>query len=61
MRLIALNRVRAQTIEVVRPDLHHLMPQREVLRVVVRTGDLILFNVRELPFHGVRGPPLFIE
>src|SRR5579859_7476707 len=50
-----------QAHEIVRPFLHHLPPQRQMLGVVVGGFDRIPFYMRELPLDCFGVPTLFVQ
>src|SRR5690606_16963110 len=53
--------VRAQLVEVLRPLLHHLPAQRQMIGRVIACADLVARHVRKLPLDRVLVPLLLIE
>ena len=51
----------AQTIEVIRPRLHHLAALGEILRAIIRTPHFVALRMGELEFDPVGVPALLVE
>ena len=48
-----LRRAAAESIQIIRPDLHHFLAFRKLVIVVVRRADLIFVNVGQLQFNAI--------